>query len=309
MKGKPSSVKIWMKQIRADFLILSVVLVALGLSIVKWHHGSGLLNILDSILLAAGVILAHISVNLFNEYSDNKTGIDYNTKRTPFSGGTGMIQAGLTMPGAVLKTSVITLLAALAIGIYFCLNSHWLLIIIIAAGGLIVITYTTVLQKLLIGEAAAGLGLGTLVILGVYTALASTWNTPLTEVIPAPVLIASIPSGILTALLLLLNEFPDVEADIKGKRFHLVIFLGRKKAAYLYAGLMALTYLIIISLPVNGYADNWMYISLMTAPLAIAASVTAIRHADNIEKLMPAMGMNVVIVIATNALMAISFWL
>jgi 1,4-dihydroxy-2-naphthoate octaprenyltransferase len=47
-------------------------------------------------LLLAGVVLAHISVNLFNEYSDYKTGIDFNTHRSPFSGGSGMIVSGKT---------------------------------------------------------------------------------------------------------------------------------------------------------------------------------------------------------------------
>ena len=301
--------KIWMQQIRANFLLLSVLLVALGLSIARWQHGYEIISLWESLLLLAGVVLAHISVNLFNEHSDNKTGIDYNTERTPFSGGSGMLQAGHTMPREVLAASWITLLLALAIGVYFCLTSHWILIFIVLAGGIIVVTYTTHLNRWLIGETAAGLGLGTFVILGVYTAATSTWQTPTAQVIPLPVLIASLPSGILTGLLLLLNEFPDAEADRKGGRFHLVIFLGYKKAAYLYTAFMAINYLIIISLPVFFNAGYWMLIALATMPLAAAASVTAIKHGDNIPKLTPALGMNVITVLATNALMALSFWL
>ena len=44
-------------------------------------------NWLHAIMLVIGVVLSHVSVNLFNEYSDFKTRIDFNTNRTPFSGG------------------------------------------------------------------------------------------------------------------------------------------------------------------------------------------------------------------------------
>ena len=46
------------------------------------------------LLLVIGVVLAHVSVNLFNEISDYKSKIDENTVRTPFSGGSGMLQVG-----------------------------------------------------------------------------------------------------------------------------------------------------------------------------------------------------------------------
>jgi 1,4-dihydroxy-2-naphthoate octaprenyltransferase len=35
----------------------------------------------------------HVAVNALNEASDYKTGIDFNTERTPFSGGSGTLPA------------------------------------------------------------------------------------------------------------------------------------------------------------------------------------------------------------------------
>ncbi len=59
----------------------------------------------------------------------------------------------------------------------------------------------------------------------------------------------SLVPGILTALLLFLNEFPDAEADRQGGRRHLVIFFGRKKSAVIYAGAVFLLFALIAAGP------------------------------------------------------------
>ena len=74
-----------------------------------------------------------------------------------------------------------------------------------------------------LGELFAGLSLGTLVVLGTYISMTASPGTPLKQLLPAEVIWISIPPGILTSLLLLINQFPDVEADKKGGRKHLVI--------------------------------------------------------------------------------------
>jgi 1,4-dihydroxy-2-naphthoate polyprenyltransferase len=40
-------------------------------------------------LIFLGALAAHISVNMLNEYYDYKTGLDLQTQRTAFSGGSG----------------------------------------------------------------------------------------------------------------------------------------------------------------------------------------------------------------------------
>src|SRR4030042_1843416 len=101
---KRDLIKIWVAQVRGNFLILSVLLVAIGLACAALQmkkSGSGSFSVPNALLLVLGVVLAHASVNLLNEYSDYKTGIDASTRRTPFSGGSGMIQSGRTTPLAV----------------------------------------------------------------------------------------------------------------------------------------------------------------------------------------------------------------
>ena len=305
-------IKIWGAQIRGNFLILSVLLVAIGLSLSALHikkSGTGDFSLLHAFVLVVGVVLAHVAVNLFNEYSDHKTGIDLKTDPTPFSGGSKMIQSGLTDPKAVFTAAMQILFFAFLIGLYFCLVSHWILLIVIAVGGIAVYCYTGYLAKWLVGEIFAGMTLGSLVVVGTYIAMTGNPGMPLNELLNLEVVLVSIPPGILTFLLLLLNEFPDADVDREGGRFHLVIWLGKKKAAYLYSFGLALVYLLMIVLPVMNITTWWILLTLLTLPLSLKAAITAIKYGSDRDKLIPALGLNVVVVLATDAILAISFLL
>jgi 1,4-dihydroxy-2-naphthoate octaprenyltransferase len=171
----------------------------------------------------------------------------------------------------------------------------------IAAGALATVFYTSHLARVSLGELTAGTCLGTFVVLGTYFAMAGTVNWE--------VVWLSIPPGILTALLLLLNEFPDAEADRRGGRRHLVIVLGHKGAAAVYVTALAAVYLILVLGVVLRWFPPTVLIALLTIPLAIKASIGALRHGRNMEKLVPAMGANVGLVLGTDLLIAVAYFI
>lgn len=306
-----SNFKIWMAQIRANFLVLAVFLVIIGLAFsVKYPSASGQsFSFLHAILLVIGVVLSHVSVNLFNEYSDFKTKIDFHTKRTPFTGGSGMITSGKTSSGAVRMVGICSLLVAFAIGLYFTIIAHWIVIVLSLIGLFSILFYTNFLAKHFLGELFAGLALGTLVVIGAYIAMTASPGMRLTELLPEEVIWISIPPGILTSLLLFINQFPDIEADKLGGRKHLVIILGWKKASYVYAAGMLLTFVIIVLCPIIGISSFWIYIALLPIPLAVKASVTAIKFGDDLSRLIPALGSNVITVLATDLLLAVAVFI
>lgn len=306
-----NSVKVWMAQIRAPFLILAVFLVVIGLAFsIKYPHaGSQDFNWFHAALLVIGVLLSHISVNLFNEYSDFKTKIDFNTNRTPFSGGSGMIISGSTRPQSVKTVGIITLLIAGAIGVYFSIVSHWIVLIFAAVGAFSVLFYTNFLSKRVLGELFAGLALGTFVVLGTYIAMTASPEMAVQGLFPKEVIWISIPPGILTSLLLLINQFPDAEADKAGGRNHLVIRFGWKGASYFYTAGIFATFGIIVLMPLIGVSSPWIYLALLPLPLGIKAAVTAIKHGDNFEKMVPALGSDVITVLATDLLLAVALFI
>lgn len=297
--------QIWLAQTRANFLLLAVFLVAAGLGFAALYQPQTF-NWWHAALIMIGAIVAHISVNLFNELSDFQTKIDFKTERTPFSGGSGMMVQGLTTPTQVRFAAYLTLAISAAIGVYFTIVSHWSIAVISVIGGIAIVFYTNTLARMLLGELFAGLALGSLVVLGAFIAMNGTPGQPLGQLVPLEVWLITIPPGILTALLLLLNEFPDVEADRSGGRKHLVIKYGKKTSARLYTAGMLTTFGVIILLPLLGISSFWLYLALLPLPVALKACQITLQHGDDMQKLMPALGMNVMVVLATDLLIAVS---
>lgn len=291
-------IKIWAAQVRAPFLLLPVMLVLISGGVAARYNS---FNGLHFALAMIGVVLAHMAVNLFNEYSDHHTKIDHHTKNTPFSGGSGNLQSGATTPKAVWRAALLTSSLATGIGLYLTWATDIVLLVFILSGGLITFFYTTHLSKWAIGEIAAGLGLGSFVVCGAYFAITGT-------LIPEVILL-SIPPGILTALLLLLNEFPDKEADEQGGRRHLVILLGRNKAAILYTLSIMACYIFIIIGAFYKWFPPMVLLALLTLPLAFKSSTTAMRHHNDFEKMLPALGANVGLVLGTDLLLAVAYFI
>jgi 1,4-dihydroxy-2-naphthoate octaprenyltransferase len=292
----PGSLKAWFLEIRGPFLALSLVLAPIGTAI-AWHDGS--FHWGHFLLAWIGAILAHVSVNVFNEYFDYVSGLDFQTQKTPFSGGSGILTAGLIEPRKAYLLGVACLFIDAVIGAYFVIVRGWGLIPVILLGGLFAYFYTPYLSRWRVGELAAGLGLGSLVVLGAYFVQTGqyTWG----------VVVASLAPGFLTANLLLLNEFPDVEADMRVGRRNLVMALGRRRAAWLYTSLLVCTYLSIVLGVVFRLMPWPALVALLTVPVARKAIRGALQHHDDIPKLIPALGANVLTILGTDALLTMGY--
>lgn len=209
---------------RANFLALPVALVALGAA-AALHDGT--VDAVRTILALVGLLCAHVAVNALNEYSDYRHGIDAETDRTPFSGGSGTLPAGELPPRSALRFGLTALGVAGVIFAVLVVLVGPALIPIVVVGVLTVVGYTDLLARVGLGEVAAGLGLGALPVLG--TAIVQE------GVLGPTAYAASVPALLLTFNLLFLNEFPDEVADRRGGRTNLVHLLGRRPAARLYA--------------------------------------------------------------------------
>ncbi len=289
------NIKKWLLVIRAPFLALPVALAFLG-TCIAWYDGA--FNIGYALLAFFGLLLAHISVNVFNEYFDYRSGVDLRTQRTPFSGGSGALPSGLITPKQALWLGIGTLLAIVPIGIYFTIIKGWQLVPLLVVAAVCIVLYTPLILKMGWPEWAPGVGLGALPVLGAYFVQTGDYT--------APAVIASIPSGILVHNLLLLNEFPDVEADVTANRRTLPIAIGGSKASLVYSALTVAVYLWIIGGVIAGQMPTLSLLGLLTLPLAIKAIQGALKHQE-MDKLVPAMANNVLVVLLTQLLMGIGY--
>jgi len=287
--------KLYFLETRPQFLILSVVLGITGICI-AWYDG--FFNIGDALLATFGLILTHISVNTLNDFFDYRSGIDKVTDRTPFSGGSGMIKEGLLTQREVLWIGIITLLLAAPIGLYFILTKGWLLLPLIIVAAACVVLYSPLIQKCYWPEWSPFLGLGFLPVLGMYFSQTGmyTWHA----------VIASMPSGFLVHNLLLLNEFPDVEADKVADRRTLPITLGCRGAAIVYTIFTVMVYIWIIGAVIFRAMPVFTLLALLTLPLAVKAIRGSFKYNDRAQ-LVPALASNVMVVLLTPLLIAAGY--
>jgi 1,4-dihydroxy-2-naphthoate octaprenyltransferase len=282
---------------RANFLLLTIAIVAAGLSASLYAHG--VFNPLDALLVLIGALFTHMAVNVFNNYFDYRSKIDARTTKTPFSGGVSILVEGKMKPATAFAVGLLCLIGAGVIGMYFLARQFYPLFLILLYGLVAICFYTPVFSRIhALSEIVAGTGFGFMG-LGAYVTQA--------RVVDAAGIAVFVPVSILVGLLLFLNEFPDVEADKAAGRKHVVILVGRKTSSWIYVIFLVATYLSILLSVAMTAAPLAVLISLITTPIAYKAMRIVLKNYDRIPELVPAMGLNVTIIISTIALLAAGF--
>jgi len=283
-----------MREIRAPFLLLPIILSGVG-SLLSLYEG--MFHLTDSVLFGLALVLFHITVNTLNEYYDHKMGIDFRTRRTVFNGGSGILQEGLLEPAQVLRVSIGSFLFAAAISVYLVIETGMILLPILIPGMIFSLFYTQLFARKMLGEITAGLGLGALPIIGAYAVNTGT--------IGQTSILLGIAGGILTFNLLLLNEFPDREADRAGGRRNLVIYLGPRRAAYVYSLLTVSVYIILLIFVLLGMIPPFTLLGLLTLPFAYRAVSFAFTDPEKTEIFLNGQRANVQVVLLTNLFIGI----
>ncbi len=282
--------------LRLPFLVLTPACVLLGLGSAVWT--SGRINPIYFFLLLVGALCAHVSINAFNEYFDFKSGLDFKTRPTPFSGGSGTLPARSDLARTALSIAWAAFAVTSLVGLFFVDLRGPALLPLGALGLFLLYAYTPWLTRNpFLCLIAPGLGFGPLVVLGTYFALTGqfSWTAFAASLVPF----------FLVSDLLLLNQFPDVEADRSIGRRHFPILAGRRASSLIY-GLFLLLACLTILLGVHfGILPRVSYLGLLGLIPGLPAGVNAFRYAEDIPRLTPSLGMNVLVNILTPLLLAI----
>ena len=291
-----SSLKTLLGPMRLPFLVLPPACVLLGVGTAIWTQGQ--IRSVDVVLAFVGAGAAHISVNALNEYFDFRSGLDLRTQRTPFSGGSGTLPARPEMARSALITSLVALTITVLIGLYFLAIWGWSILPMGLLGLLVIVAYTPwVTHSPLLCLMAPGLGFGLLMVMGTDFVLTGeyTWTAFVASLVPT----------FLVSDLLLLNQFPDVEADESVGRRHYPIVLGRKKSSIIYGFFLFLAYLTIVAGVLSALLPVTSLLGLLTILAAVPTALGVYRYSDDLEKLIPYLGYNVLLTVATPVLVAI----
>jgi len=279
---------------RAPFLLLPPTLVASGAAAAAWD---GSFSWSRTVLALVGLVSLHMAVNIINEWSDMRTGIDLHTQRTPFSGGSGTLPAGGMRPRTVLVFGLVCAGVGLLIGLRFLIDVGWVLLPIVIVGAVSVLAYTDVLARIGVGEIAAGFGLGAGPVIGTALVQGGGWSTAAVA--------ASVPAFFMTFNLLLLNEFPDEQADREGGRRNLTILLGRRAAAWIYTAAGLATPLAIVIAVVLRVLPPLSLIAVLPSMLLVKPLQWALAD-SRLPVPIPALGANVAWNLATNTVLALT---
>jgi 1,4-dihydroxy-2-naphthoate polyprenyltransferase len=250
----------WLRAIRLKFLLASLFASGNGMALALWRYSSFDLNY--AVLTIVGVFSLHASIDLLNDYWDYRRGIDKMTKRTKFSGGSGVIPENLLSPRSVYGAAILFLLAGVLIGCYFVVVRGPIIALILIFAVLAIFFYSSKIVNFGLAELFVGVK-GLLIVIGSFYV-----QTPILEF--SPVFIGTV-IGMLSSSVLLVNSFPDYHADRLGGRKTLVILLGKKRSYEVFSTLVISVYPIVILGIFLGYTTVYSIGCLLSAPYAATA--------------------------------------
>ncbi|MBN1378365.1 MAG: prenyltransferase [Gammaproteobacteria bacterium] len=286
--------------IRAPFLLLTPACISLGAATahstnepVMWSH--------FVIALIAG-LTAHMCVNALNEYLDFRSGLDLKTTKTDFSGGSGTLVRYPEYAPATLLIGVASMIVTVFCGLFLLLTSGPGLLPLGLLGVLIAATYTPWLNRnALLCLIAPGIAFGPIMVIGTHYALTATFSTMAIWVSLVPFFLVS--------NLLLLNQFPDVEADRNVGRLHLPIRVGRRTSSFVFGAFLLLAYAAILLAVLLKAFPLWALLGTATLPIALVVYIRVRNNSEVVEQLVPAMGLNVLLVLTTPLFLGAGIWL
>ncbi len=270
-------VSVWLRIIRIKFLFASII--AITNSLLYSYFAYNQFNIIDAFLTYTGVIFLHASVDILNDYWDYKRGIDTTTKRTAFSGGTGILPEKKLKPNTVYRAGLLCMFIGLFIGIYFVFHSGFIIAIILAIAVISIYFYSTAIVNIGLGETLVAVK-GAMIVIGAAYVQSG--------IIDYSIVFLGIIIGLLSSIVLFIASFPDFNADKAKGRKTLVILLGKDKGSKIYPFIIGSIYYLVVIGIILGYLPIYAIITLISMPFAIRSSKILLKNYEKLEDLVKA---------------------
>jgi 1,4-dihydroxy-2-naphthoate octaprenyltransferase len=237
-------------------LVMTFISAALA-GLFAWRDGS--FSFLPWIALTFGLILAHASNNIFNDYTDFVRGVDKdNYYRNIY--GAQPVASGLMTKRQHLTYFIVTALIALAFGLFLMEytgfnQTTWILLVL---GAFFLLFYTWPLKGLALGEVAVLIVWGPLMIGGGYFVLTQTWSWN--------VVMASLPYVLGVTTVIFGKHIDKLDMD-KAKNIHtLPVVIGEKASRYAVLAMMIAPYLFTLYLIAIKFFTPVLLIVLFALP-------------------------------------------
>jgi 1,4-dihydroxy-2-naphthoate octaprenyltransferase len=246
----------WLISTRAAVLVMTFISAALA-GLFAWRDGS--FSFLPWLALTLGLILAHASNNIFNDYTDYVRGVDKdNYYRNIY--GAQPIASGLMTKRQHLTYFAVTVFIALALGLYLIAytgysTTTWTLL---GLGAFFLLFYTWPLKGLAMGEIAVLIVWGPLMIGGGHYVLTHQWNWF--------VVLASLPYVLGVTTVIFGKHIDKLDMDLIKGIHTLPVVIGEKASRYTVLAMMIAPYFITAYLIVTKFFTPVMAIVILAIP-------------------------------------------
>jgi len=208
-------------------------------------------------LLALVVALSlQVAVNYANDYSDGKRGTDADRV-----GPMRLVGSGAARPRQVLVAALLSFAVAAVAGLALAALSGWWLVAVGAVSILAAWTYTG--GPIPYGYRALG-EVFVFVFFGLVAVVGTTFGQ--TRSIDGLAVAASVPIGLLSVALLVVNNLRDVHGDAAVGKRTLAVLLGEARTRLAYTGLLVVAFAVGGAI---GVARPWALLALLAVPLAV----------------------------------------
>lgn len=246
------------------------------------------------VLGISGVVLIMLATYHSGEYFDYKGDvISSRLHNNQFAGGTRELQKGQISPAIALWTSITAVITALAIGIIlqFGYKTGPYTLLLGCLGTLPGFFYSTEPVRLVkrgIGELFIGFCYGWLPVASAYYIQTGTI---------APIInLLWLPIGLSIFNVILLNEFPDYEADIATDKKNLLYRIGKPRGIIVYVIAAVFTSLSMFAAPTWGVPFKVIYFYLPFFLISLYIIVQLCRKAhEDVRKLEILCGLNIAV--------------
>ncbi len=239
-----------------------------------------------------GIYAVEVAKNASGEIFDFDSGTDLAVSasdRSPFSGGKRVLVDGLLNRMQTKRIASAGYITAIVSGLVIVAMREpsvlWLGLIGIG-GAFFYHAPPLKLSYRGLGELTVGVLYGPLICSGAYLVQRGS--------ITSEMILVSMPLGLLIGNFLLINEFPDYQADKSTGKRTLVVWLGRTAAARLYALVVAAAMLLLVLLPFLGGTPTTVWLGLVALPSAVLASRRLSAYPANTSRLVPAQAASLV---------------
>lgn len=241
---------------------------------------NGVFQIFPFVLALIGTMCLQTGANLVNEYYDFVRGAE----DQKVAGQSMVIKDKLLTPREVGLGALAALLAGCLIGLYLLFTSGPLLLWIGLSGVIVAVAYTAGPFPLAyngLGELAAGIFMGPMIVLGAYYVMAK-------DVYPQLIWI-SLPVALMVAAILHANNIRDMDSDRAVNKRTLAVILGLRAARAEYALLVGGAYVALVGLVLATLVPFTTLLAFVTLPEAVDLIRTFYTQTDP-KVLHPAQG-------------------